>query len=49
MAGVVTGLDYARIEAGARLAGLAPTPEDFARLRIMEAEAMKALAERRES
>lgn len=42
-----TGLDYATLEPTARLSGLAPTPDDFDRLRIMEAEAIAAFGEQR--
>lgn len=41
-----TGLDYAVVETTARLAGLdLRLPDDFARLRIMEAEAIAAWAD----
>lgn len=34
------GLDYAGAEAAARLAGLAPGPDDFAHLRVLEQAAL---------
>lgn len=40
------GLDYPAVETAARLAGLAVTPALFADLRLMEAEALRAIAER---
>ena len=40
------GLDYAGVEAAARLSGIAVTPTLFAEVQLMEAEAIKALAER---
>lgn len=40
-----TGLDYAAVEPTARMAGLEITPDGFARLRVLEAEAIKAWAE----
>jgi hypothetical protein len=39
------GLDYAVVEATARLEGLVVGPNDFRRLRVMEAEALKAFHE----
>ncbi len=43
--GRVTGLDYAGVRAGLAMAGIASSPELFAALRVMEAEAIKALRE----
>lgn len=40
-------MDYAGVEAAARLAGIDVTPPLFADLRIMEAAALRAMAERR--
>lgn len=40
-----TGLDYAAAEPVARMSGLATEPDDFARLRVLEAEALGAWAE----
>lgn len=45
--GGIAGLDYAGAEAAARLSGLRPSPEDFDGLRVMEAEAMRAMREDR--
>ena len=42
-----TGLDYAGVESAARLLGLAMLPDDFTRIRLMEAEALEAFAEAR--
>lgn len=42
-----TGLDYGAVEPVARMAGLVLGPDDFTRLRVMEAEALKAWAEER--
>lgn len=45
-----TGLDYGAIEVTARLLGQdAPTPDTFARLRILEGAAIEAMAEMRET
>lgn len=43
---VVLGLDYAGVRAGLDAAGIAVTPDLWAGLRIMEAEACAALNER---
>lgn len=40
-----TGLDYAAIEATQRLTGLVLDDNDFARLRLLESEALKAWSE----
>jgi len=40
-----TGLDYAVAEATARLKGLEPSADAFARLQLLEAEALTAWAE----
>lgn len=40
------GLDYPGVEAAARMAGIEVTPEIFADLRLMEAEAVGAMARR---
>jgi hypothetical protein len=45
MTGVPTGLDYAGVEAAARMAGLQPTPDVFRDLRHLEAGIIEALAE----
>lgn len=37
------GLDYAGVEAGLRLAGISPTPDIFAGLRLMEGAARNQL------
>ena len=42
---VSVGLDYTAIEPVARMAGLEMVAGDFERLRIMEAEALKAWSE----
>lgn len=47
MTGVLQGLDYQAIEPTARLLGLALNPAAFHDLRVLEAEALKALAEKR--
>ncbi|MBF0165192.1 MAG: DUF1799 domain-containing protein [Magnetococcales bacterium] len=47
MDGIPTGLDYAGVEAAARMSGVALTPELFAGVRIMESAAMDAWAEKR--
>lgn len=39
------GLDYVAVEVAARFCGLAVEPDDFDRLRIMEAEAITAFGE----
>lgn len=41
--GCVVGLDYAGAKAGLELAAIAITPDDWARVRIIEAEAVKAM------
>lgn len=41
------GLDYGVLESTARLAGLSMSPDDFDRVRVMEAEALTAWAEAR--
>ncbi len=46
MAGLPTGLDYAAIEPALRLMGMAPSPQLFADLRVMEDAALVALHER---
>lgn len=40
-----TGLDYPAVEATGRMMGLQPDANDFARLQILEGEALKAWAE----
>ena len=40
-----TGLDYGVAGETARLSGLEPTPDDFARLRVMEVEALNTWTE----
>lgn len=44
-----TGLDYGAAEATARLARIETDADDFARLRVMESEALKAWREQAES
>lgn len=39
-----TGLDYTRVRAGLRLAGVKSTPELFQQLRILERAALSALS-----
>jgi hypothetical protein len=45
--GLPVSLDYPGVEAAARLAGIAMTPELFADIRIMERAAVEAMRERR--
>jgi hypothetical protein len=44
---VRTGLDYAAVEVTGRMTGLALTPDDFGRLRVLEAGCLDAWAEER--
>lgn len=47
MTGVMQGLDYTAIEPTARLLGVETTPQTFLDLKVMEAAAVRTLAERR--
>jgi len=44
--GRATGLDYGPAEATARMAGLVPGPDDFARLQVLEQATLRVLRER---